>query len=59
MSETPDNCTHPIWEPCRLHPVDCENCMHADVCRMRETFQAYPDQIKRCRFFRAKKGRRR
>jgi len=54
MSETPETCTHPIWEPCRLHPVDCPNCRNGDNCQMRETMQAQPDRIKRCRFFRPK-----
>jgi len=54
MSETPETCTHLIWEPCKLHPVDCPNCLNEVSCQMREIMQAHPDQIKRCRFFRPK-----
>lgn len=50
--EVPEECTKPIWEPCRLHPVDCENCQHGDGCNMRDIAMANPDKIKRCRFFR-------
>jgi len=57
MSETPESCTKRIWEPCLLHPVDCDNCQNGDVCQMRETMQAHPDLIKSCQFFRKKKER--
>ena len=51
MSSRHPECTHGITEPCRLHPVDCENCIHGDVCRMSATMKAHPDKIKSCRFF--------
>ena len=44
-------CTKSIYEPCQLHPVDCENCANGDVCQMRRDMQAHPDVIKSCRFF--------
>jgi len=55
MSETPDTCTHPITEPCRLHPVDCPNCLNGDRCQMKADMQAHKDKIRRCRFYRPKK----
>jgi len=58
MRETVGACTKPIWEPCPLHPVDCENCERGKVCQMRKDMQAHPHVIKRCRFFRKKKERR-
>jgi hypothetical protein len=54
MAETPESCTHAINEPCKLHPVDCPRCVNADKCGQKEEVQKYPDQIKRCKFFRAK-----
>jgi len=53
--ETPETCTHQIGDPCKLHPVDCDNCMNGDVCQMRADMQAHPDKIKRCRSYRPKK----
>ena len=58
MTERPGECTKQIWEPCRLHPVDCENCRNGDVCQMRETMEAHLDKIKRCKLFDPKKARR-
>jgi len=57
MSETPENCTKLIWESCRLHPVDCDNCQNGDRCQMRADMQAHPDKIKSCRFYRSKQRR--
>jgi len=51
MSESRAHCTHPIWEPCLLHPVDCPNCMWSVSCSMRPYFEAHKDRLKRCRFF--------
>ena len=53
---TPETCTKPIWESCKLHPVDCHNCKNEDGCQMRETVQAHPYAIKRCRFYEPKDG---
>jgi len=50
-----DHCTKSINEPCRFHPVDCDNCRNGDVCQMRADVKAHPDKIKRCRFYRPKK----
>jgi len=48
-------CTKQIHQECALHPVDCPNCVHKDKCQMRETMQAYPEIIKRCKFFKRRK----
>lgn len=56
MSKSPENCTKPIWEECKLHPIDCDNCENEPGCRMKEDMRAHPDTIKRCRFFRLKGG---
>lgn len=56
MSLSWGKCTKSIHEPCHLHPVDCPNCLNGDVCQMRETFEAHPDKLKRCRFYQPKKG---
>lgn len=55
-SETYESCTKTIYEPCRLHPVDCENCVQGAGCRQREVMQTHPDKIKSCRAFRPKTG---
>jgi len=52
MSETPESCTKNISELCKLHPVDCPNCVRGDVCQQRPIMEAHPDKIKSCRFFR-------
>ena len=57
MSERPGECTKEIWEPCRLHPVDCPNCRNEATCQMKDTIRAHPDMIKRCKHFDPKKGR--
>jgi len=55
--ETPESCTKPINQPCRLHPVDCDHCRLGARCQVRETMQAHKDKIKRCRFYRPATGR--
>jgi len=57
MSETLYFCTKQSWEPCKLHPVDCPNCINADVCQVRETKLAHPDAFRSCRFYRSKQRR--
>lgn len=56
MSEGAGTCSKPVWEECRLHPVNCVHCVNRDVCQMRETFQAHPDKLKRCRLFQRREG---
>jgi len=51
MSKRPESCTHRMSEPCRLHPVDCPNCVYGDRCQQRTFMQKYPEKIKSCRFF--------
>jgi len=51
MSENRAHCTHPIWEPCALHPVDCPNYRWSQTCQMRLFFLVYKGRLKRCRFF--------
>ena len=50
--KTPHTCSTSINEPCPFHPVDCPRCVNRDMCQMRETMQAHPDKIKRCKFYR-------
>jgi len=54
MSETPESCTKSINEPCKLHPVDCPNCIRADVCQQSALMRAHPDKIKSCPGFRSR-----
>ena len=51
MTETPEECTKKIYEPCRLHPVDCPNCENEPTCRIKDVMRAHPNQIKRCKQF--------
>ena len=55
MSETTESCTKAIYETCKLHPVDCDNCQTGAVCGQRKTMQAYPNIIKSCPHFRPKR----
>ena len=57
-SERPGECTREVWQPCRLHPVDCPNCKNESSCQMKDTMRANPDKIKRCKHFDPKEGRR-
>jgi len=54
MSETRENCTKTVYDECRLHPVDCPNCVHGDTCKARSWMQANPSALKSCRHFRKK-----
>jgi len=51
MSEAPGECSKPITEPCRLHPVDCPHCKNEPTCKLKEIYQGHKDKIKRCRFY--------
>lgn len=54
MSETIENCTKRLSEPCKQHPVDCPNCENGRTCGQRMDMRAHPDKIKSCPHFRPK-----
>jgi len=58
MSETPEDCTKPWYEPCQLHPVDCPTCTNEPTCQMKADMQAHKDKIRRCRQYRRKPGQK-
>jgi hypothetical protein len=55
--ESYEHCSKAYYEPCRLHPVNCDNCRSGSTCQMRQDKKAHPDVFKSCKFYRPiKKG---